>query len=194
MTSRERYRERSERDPARRHIGDEQERRGGGDRPPARRLPWSRELGPYSEPGGGPDMPRQPGRLADWWDSRPLVGREAPGRREAPRAAQPIRRGPYAGLGPKDYRRSDERLAEELCDRLTHHPDIDPREVNVEVVDRVVTLSGAVPDRWTKHEIEDLVEIVLGVEEVRNHLRVGRGRHEESRRSPASSARGDEDN
>src|SRR6185436_14031856 len=31
----------------------------------------------------------------------------------------------HAGKGPKGYKRSDERIHDEVCERLTHHPLID---------------------------------------------------------------------
>jgi len=42
-------------------------------------------------------------------------------------------RGPHAGRGPKGYQRSDERIREDVCDRLTEHPAIDASEIEVEV-------------------------------------------------------------
>ena len=43
------------------------------------------------------------------------------------------RRGPFAGRGPKGYHRSDERIREDVSDRLTDHPDIDATEIEVTV-------------------------------------------------------------
>src|SRR5687768_5171077 len=39
--------------------------------------------------------------------------------------------GRYAGRGPKGYQRSDERIKEEVCDRLTADPDVDALEIEV---------------------------------------------------------------
>jgi len=82
--------------------------------------------------------------------------------------------GPHAGRGPKNYRRSDDRIREELCDRLTAHPGIDASDIEVEVHEAHVVLRGTVPDRRTKHRVEDLAEHVLGALEVDNQLRVRR--------------------
>lgn len=48
----------------------------------------------------------------------------------------------YRGVGPKGYTRSDERLAEEICERLTDHPRIDASEIDVQVSRGEVTLTG----------------------------------------------------
>lgn len=83
--------------------------------------------------------------------------------------------GRFRGIGPKGYERSDERLREIICERLTDEPSVDASEVSLEVKDKVVTLSGFVSDRRTKYEIEDLVEHCGGVKDIDNQLRVKRG-------------------
>lgn len=80
----------------------------------------------------------------------------------------------YRGRGPRGYARSDERLHEILCERMTEDPDIDPSDVSVQVRDGVVTLEGRVEDRWMKYHIEDLVDACSGVTEIENRIRVGR--------------------
>ena len=80
----------------------------------------------------------------------------------------------YAGRGPKDYRRSDERIREEISDRLTDDPRVDASDITVEVTSGEVTLNGTVSDRDQKRRAEDLAEAVSGVREVVNHLRVSR--------------------
>ena len=76
------------------------------------------------------------------------------------------------GLGPKGYRRSDERLQEDICERLTDDWRIDASDVSVRVADGVVTLEGSVPERRVKHRIEDMIEACNGVTEIRNNLSV----------------------
>jgi hypothetical protein len=80
--------------------------------------------------------------------------------------------GPYAGRGPKGYRRSDQRIQEDVCERLTEHPGIDASEIEVAVSSGDVTLSGLVESRAVKHLTEVMVETVSGVREVHNQLRV----------------------
>ena len=93
-------------------------------------------------------------------------------------------RGRHFGRGPKGYSRSDERLTEDLNERLTQHPDIDASEIEVNVRNGEVTLTGTVDDRQTKRMIEDLAEEVSGVREVHNQIRVQRG---DSRQTSATS-------
>ena len=42
-------------------------------------------------------------------------------------------RGPYAGIGPRGYVRSDERIREDICERLTAHGQLDPSDIEVTV-------------------------------------------------------------
>lgn len=78
------------------------------------------------------------------------------------------------GKGPKGYKRSDERIREDIHERLFQDDYIDSREVSVEVSNGVVTLTGTVPERRMKHAIEDLVEHVYGVQDIDNRIRVQR--------------------
>lgn len=82
----------------------------------------------------------------------------------------------YRGVGPKGYTRSDERLAEEICERLTDHPRIDASEIDVQVSRGEVTLTGTVRDKTDKWHAEDLAMSCLGVTEVHNRLRTGGSR------------------
>ena len=80
--------------------------------------------------------------------------------------------GRFAGRGPKNYRRSDERITEEVCEHLTRNPDVDASEITVHVENGVVTLSGTVEDRHARRAAEDAVCDLWGVSDVRNELRV----------------------
>jgi hypothetical protein len=80
--------------------------------------------------------------------------------------------GEHAGRGPAAYRRPDNRILEDICERLAHHPAIDARDVEVSVSEGEVTLSGTVPDRTTKHAAEDLALETSGVKDLHNRLRV----------------------
>jgi hypothetical protein len=80
----------------------------------------------------------------------------------------------YAGKGPKNYQRSDDRIREEVSDRLTDDPRIDASNIEVEVRSCEVTLSGTVNDREQKRRAEDLAESITGVKEVTNNIRLAR--------------------
>jgi osmotically-inducible protein OsmY len=78
----------------------------------------------------------------------------------------------HQGRGPKGYRRSDERMREDISDRLTDDPFIDASEIEVVVVSAEVTLTGSVDSRHARRRAEDLAERVSGVTHVQNNLRV----------------------
>ena len=80
--------------------------------------------------------------------------------------------GQYAGRGPRGYRRGDERIREDVCDRLTDDPRIDASDVDVEVKDGEVTLGGSVRSRDEKRFAEDVIERISGVRDVNNNLKV----------------------
>lgn len=82
--------------------------------------------------------------------------------------------GNYRGKGPKGYQRSDDRLKEMVCERLTDDASIDASTFSVTVKNGEVTLEGTVRDRSTKHRAEDIVEACGGVKEIHNNLRVDR--------------------
>jgi hypothetical protein len=82
--------------------------------------------------------------------------------------------GRYSGVGPRGYRRSDERIQEDINDRLTWDGQIDATEVQAEVKDGVVTLSGTVNSRQDKRWAEYIAENVSGVTDVQNNLKINR--------------------
>ena len=80
-------------------------------------------------------------------------------------------RGHY-GKGPRGYSRSDERIREDVNDRLTDDWQVDASEIEVMVSSAEVTLNGTVNSREEKRRAEDLAENVSGVRHVQNNLRV----------------------
>jgi osmotically-inducible protein OsmY len=80
--------------------------------------------------------------------------------------------GAHRGKGPKGYTRSDDRLKEIICEKLTDDPMIDASEINVEVTSQIVKLTGTVDDRSTKYDVEELIERCGGVKDIDNQLRV----------------------
>jgi len=79
----------------------------------------------------------------------------------------------HVGRGPKGYTRSDERIREDICERLMDAW-MNAEHVDVRVKDGEVTLVGSVRTRDEKHAIENLAADVLGVKDVHNSLLVQR--------------------
>jgi hypothetical protein len=78
----------------------------------------------------------------------------------------------YRGLGPQSYKRSDDRIRDDVCERLTDNDRIDASNVTIDVNQGAVTLSGTVPERHMRYAAEDLVDDCMGVESIDNQLRV----------------------
>lgn len=98
----------------------------------------------------------------------------------------------YLPRPPRSYRRPDDRVLDDVQQRIAMSG-VDADEVEVEVNEGVVTLSGRVPRRFDKRVIEDLAEQVFGVREVQNHLRLARRVEEEGSAGQAGAATGGED-
>jgi osmotically-inducible protein OsmY len=109
-----------------------------------------------------------------WWDKTKdevasWFGDEDAERR---RRRDEMRNGPHRGKGPKNYTRSEERIREDVSDKLSEDSFLDASAIEVSVQDGEVTLSGSVESRYSKHRAEDLAEDVTGVKNVQNNLRV----------------------
>lgn len=85
---------------------------------------------------------------------------------------EPRLRKSFRGLGPKNYQRSDDRIMEDFCDQLTDNDFIDAREINVDVQDGNLSLSGSVSDKWMKYAAEDVAEYTHGVRRIENNINV----------------------
>jgi hypothetical protein len=81
-------------------------------------------------------------------------------------------KGAFSGKGPKNYVRSDERIREDVCEQLTHHPQVDASDIEVTVREGEVTLTGTVDTRMAKRAAEEAGDHVRGVKDVHNQLRV----------------------
>ena len=137
------------------------------------RVPWTRERHPYGDYG----WERHESALPEFRD--PDVHVQPYERREVSRYRNVrwnreydygVEEGPFSGVGPKGYQRSDERILEDVCERLTRHGQIDASDIEVHVKDGEVTLSGSVDDRAAKRMAEDVVDDVSGVKDVHNNL------------------------
>ncbi|NVD44625.1 SWFGD domain-containing protein [Altererythrobacter sp. HHU K3-1] len=78
----------------------------------------------------------------------------------------------HRGRGPSNYKRSDERILEDSCDRLTEDRTLDASNIEVTVQDAEVTLDGKVDSLRSKRRAEDCIHHLSGVNHVQNNLRV----------------------
>ncbi|UQV19378.1 BON domain-containing protein [Brevundimonas albigilva] len=76
------------------------------------------------------------------------------------------------GRGPRGYTRSDERIREDVSDRLSDDWRVDASDIEVTVAAGEVTLSGTVGSREDKRRAEDITDDCSGVKHVQNNLRV----------------------
>lgn len=120
----------------------------------------------YDDRSRGEDRARQAGREArSWWDrATDRIGAALSGDDRRDPAS-------HRGRGPKGYRRSDDRIREDVNDRLADDPYLDASEIEVQVSDSEVTLTGSVPRRADKRRAEALAETISGVTHVQNNLR-----------------------
>jgi hypothetical protein len=123
------------------------------------------EAGPSERRPGEPRsfIDKAADEVATWFGDRDA------GRR---RRADEIRADSHRGRGPKDYRRSDDRIREDVNERLTDDPYLDATDIVVAVSGGEVTLSGAVATREDKRRAERLAEDVSGVSDVQNTIRL----------------------
>jgi osmotically-inducible protein OsmY len=80
----------------------------------------------------------------------------------------PVRR----GRAPRDYRRADDRIRDEIIECIVRDTDIDASDVEVQVAVGEVTLVGTVEDRAAKRGLEDVVERIFGVVDIHNNVKV----------------------
>lgn len=92
----------------------------------------------------------------------------------------------YYGKGPKGWKRSDDKIREEVCEALYKDERIDASDVDVNVLDSCVYLKGSVVARDIKRSCEDVAESITGVEDVINELRVRKAGEGIPTKDPAS--------
>jgi len=80
--------------------------------------------------------------------------------------------GPFTGQGPKNYQRSDQQIEDDINHRLTQHGQLNASDINVDVKNGEVTLTGEVDNRSDKRMAEDTADSVPGVKDVHNQLKV----------------------
>ncbi len=111
----------------------------------------------------------------NWWDrTRDEVSSWFGDEDAQHRKSQDLRQdnGIYKGVGPKGYHRSDERIKDDINDRLSDDPYIDASDVEVLVENGEVTLSGTVMNKEIKRRAEDIAESVSAVSNVENRIRI----------------------
>lgn len=82
------------------------------------------------------------------------------------------RQGGHYGKGPKNYRRSDASILDEANEALYESYEVDATNIEVQVKDGIITLTGTAVDRHSKKEAEACVENIDGVVDVRNELKL----------------------
>ena len=78
----------------------------------------------------------------DRWASSTTMAQQSPGSGPVP--------GPYVGRGPRGYKRPDDRIREDVCERLTEHGQVDASDIEIKVDNAEVTLTGNVVSRQAK--------------------------------------------
>jgi osmotically-inducible protein OsmY len=124
---------------------------------------------------GGYDTGYRGGRehQRSWWDRATDEVSSWMGDEEAEwRRRMDYARGGHYGKGPRGYTRSDDRIREDINDRLTDDWMLDATNIMVTVGSGEVTLDGTVNSRDDKRRAEDLADNVSGVRHVQNNLRV----------------------
>jgi osmotically-inducible protein OsmY len=112
-------------------------------------------------------------RISNWFGEVAADVRSDTANREDERRYESYRGA--RGLGPKGYKRSDERISDDVHQRLSDDAWLDASNVNVAVSGGEVTLSGTVDSREAKHRAERIVEDLSGVSHVQNNLRIQAG-------------------
>jgi len=120
-----------------------------------------------------------------WWDRASDAVASWFGDEDAERRRHQDQQREHRGRGPKGYRRSDERIKEDVNDRLSDDYYLDASEVEVVVSNTEVTLTGIVNSREEKRRAEDIADSVSGVTNVENRLRV-KGRYNDYSSSSTS--------
>jgi|GEM_PF-950071 len=140
-----------------------------------RQPPYQQQYGTHYGQGHQPGQQRQEDQ--SWWDKTKnevssWFGNDHPGQQQRQPSSGQNYPGGHRGRGPRDSQRSQDRIREDICDRLTDDDWLDASHVQVQVQGNEVILSGTVETREQKRRAEDLVEAISGVRHVENRLRV----------------------
>ena len=160
-----------------------------GDRgsPYVARPPW-RGYGEGEGWAGGYAGGGEQGR--SWWNRAADEVSSWMGDEGAERRRRMDRERGHYGKGPRGYIRSDERIREDVNDRLTDDWQLDASDIEVEVGNGEVALNGMVWTRANKRRAEELAETVSGVRHVQNNLRAQEGQGAGVERAAETAAKG----
>jgi hypothetical protein len=78
----------------------------------------------------------------------------------------------FTGYGPIGYERTDGRIYEDACEALYNSYHVDAADIQVDVNEGIVSLSGEVRSLEMKKLAEYILDHVAGVVDVRNELNV----------------------
>lgn len=78
----------------------------------------------------------------------------------------------FRGRGPRNYDRSDERLCDDICERLTDDDRVDASHIEVNVEDGVATLTGEVETRKQRLCAEQVTDSIRGIKNIKNEITV----------------------
>jgi len=109
---------------------------------------------------------RQPNQTGQDWSSQGRFGQSNQGQ------SGQSNRGQFTGRGPRNYKRADARIEEDINECLTQHGTLDATDIEVTVQNGEVTLKGSVENRQAKRLAEEVVEGVSGVKDVTNQIKV----------------------
>ncbi len=109
----------------------------------------------------------------DWWDRATDEVSSWFGDDDAERRRRMDKmKGPHSGKGPKGYLRTDDKLKDDINERLYHDSHIDASDIEVQVLNGEATLTGTVENKMVKRRIEDIIESIPGITDVENRIKI----------------------
>lgn len=107
----------------------------------------------YSQPGG----PSHPKHHADYGRQQHINDKKN-----------------FSGVGPKGFSVSDDTIREEVCHKLWEHDGIDASELEVEVKEGKVIVTGSLPEREMRDLVEDVCDDFVSKEKIQLQINVRR--------------------
>jgi osmotically-inducible protein OsmY len=89
-----------------------------------------------------------------------------------PEDIQKMKPGFHRGKGPRSYQRSDVKILDDVHDVLLEDPYVDASDIEIDVKQGVVSLTGFIEDKNAKRRVEDLIDNISGVKHLENRLRI----------------------